>query len=108
MDNSRQILRAILGAAAISILLTAGAAAQLPMPSFSLQSDKHKTPEQIAHDRALDRAYQSATQKIPDQTANDPWAGVRAAPPAAPERKKLQTSKAKKQQLSEGAKKAGE
>ncbi len=103
------MLRAMLGAAAVSIVLTGSAAAQMPMPKFSLQNDKQKTPEEIEHDKAIDKAYRSATQKIPDQTnANDPWATVRPAPSAAGPKKKSELSRTKKQQLSEGAKKPGE
>jgi len=104
MNKNRHILHVLLGAAAISAVLTATAAAQFPMPQFSLQNDKKKTPEEIEHDRAIDKAYQSATKKIPDQSgANDPWATVRPAPPPAPARKKSELSH-KKQQLSEGGK----
>ncbi len=103
------MLRAMLGAAAVSAVLTGSAAAQLPIPQFSLENDKHKTPEEIAHDKAIDQAYRSATKKIPDQTSvNDPWATVRPAPAAAMAKKKQELSRAKKQELSEGAKKPGE
>src|ERR1700761_4854028 len=104
MDNSRYMVRTLLGAAALSMVLAGSAAAQLPMPSFSLQQEKHKTQAEIEHDQAIDKAYQSATKKIPDPTTtNDPWATVRTAPPAAAAKKP-----SKKQQLSEGAKKTGE
>jgi hypothetical protein len=97
MDISRNMLRKLLGAAALSAALTGTAAAQLPMPSVSLQSEKHRSAEQIERDKAIDRAYQSATKKIPDQSAaNDPWADVRPAPPVAPEKKKQQASQIKK------------
>jgi hypothetical protein len=104
-------MRAMLGAAALSIVLTGSAVAQLPAPTFSLQQEKHKTQAEIEHDQAIDKAYRSATQKIPDRTTpNDPWATVRTAPaaPAMPPKKKLQAAQGKKQQLSEGAKKPGE
>jgi hypothetical protein len=103
------MLRAMLAAAAVSLVLTGSAAAQLPMPQFSLQNDKHKTPEEIEHDKAIDQAYRSATKKIPDPTTtNDPWATVRPAAAAVPAKKKQELSRAKKQELSEGAKKPGE
>ena len=104
----RNILRKAVCAAALSAAMTGMASAQFPMPSVNLEQEKHRTPEQIQHDQAIDKAYQSATKKIPDQTTpNDPWATVRPAP-SAPAPKKLQTAKDKKQQLSEGAKKPGE
>ena len=78
-------------------MLAGSAAAQFPMPSVYLEQDKHRTPQQIEHDQAIDRAYQSATKKIPDrQIANDPWADVRPAPAAAPQKKKQQVSQNKK------------
>ncbi|MFZ1921449.1 MAG: hypothetical protein WAU57_07430 [Xanthobacteraceae bacterium] len=105
MDKSRHMLRAMLGAAAVSLMLTVSAAAQLPMPSFSLEHDKNKTPAEIEHDKAIDKAYQSATQKIPDKTVpNDPWATVRPAAPAAAPKKKSELSRTGKQRLSEGGK----
>jgi hypothetical protein len=106
---AQTVLRKLSWAALFSAALTGVASAQLPMPSFNLEQEKHRTPDQIEHDKAIDRAYQSATQKIPDKSGpNDPWATVRPAPPAAAPKKKLETSQTKKQQLSEGAKKPGE
>jgi len=110
MTIVRKTLVRIAGAAAVTAALAGTAAAQLPMPSVNLEQEKHRTPDQIAHDQAVDRAYQAATKKIPDkQIANDPWSGVRSAPPpTGPTKKTPQTSPTKKQQLSQGAKKLGE
>jgi hypothetical protein len=84
-------------AAAVTAMLAGPASAQFPTPTFSLQNDKQKTPDEIEHDKAIDRAYQSATKKIPDKsTANDPWADVRPAPAAVPPKKKQQVSQDKK------------
>ena len=84
-------------AAAVATLLAGSASAQFPMPSVNLEQDKHRTPEQIEHDKAIDRAYQSAAKKIPAQkAANDPWADVRPTPPAPPQKKKQQVSQNKK------------
>ncbi len=73
-------------------MLVGSAAAQFPMPSVNLEQEKVRTPQEIEHDKAIDRAYQSATKKIPDkQSATDPWSDVRSAPtPAAPSPKKKQ------------------
>ena len=82
---------ALLGAAAIAAALTAPAAAQMPM-GISLGKDKPPpTPEEVARQKAIDNAYKSATNKIPNQgaVANDPWADVRQSP-AAPGPKKKQ------------------
>ncbi len=108
MTIVRKTLLQIAGAVAMIAALAGPAAAQFPMPSVNLEQEKHRTPQQIEHDQAIDRAYQSATKKIPDQqTSNDPWAGVRTAPSPPPEKKKLQ-AQSKKQQLSQGTKKPGE
>jgi hypothetical protein len=106
MRTVPKALLRIAGAAALTAALAGTAAAQLPMPSVNLEQEKHRTPQQIEQDKAIDRAYQSATKKIPDQqSSNDPWAGVRSSPPPPAENKKLQS---KKQQLTQGAKKPGE
>jgi hypothetical protein len=84
-------------AAAVTAAPAGPAFAQFPTPSFSLQNDKQKTPDEIEHDKAIDRAYQSATKKIPDKsTVNDPWADVRPAPAVVPPKKKQQVSQDKK------------
>jgi hypothetical protein len=92
MTIVQKTLLRIAGAAAVTAVLVGSAAAQFPMPSVNLEQEKHRTPDQIAHDQAVDRAYQAATKKIPDkQIANDPWSDVRSAPtPAAPSPKKKQ------------------
>jgi hypothetical protein len=106
---ARNVWRKVICAAVVSAALTGTASAQFPMPSINLEQEKHRSPEQIEHDKAIDKAYESATKKIPDQSsANDPWATVRPAPPAATAKKKPPVSQTKKQQLSEGAKKPGE
>ncbi len=93
----RKTLSRSIGAAAVMAVLAGSASAQFPAPTISLQNDKAKTPQQIERDQAIDRAYRSATKKIPDkETANDPWADVRPAPPPRPEKKKQQVSQEKK------------
>jgi len=96
-----------MGAAVFTAALTGTAFAQLPMPSINLEQEKRRSPEEIEKDRQIDKAYQSATKKIPDQNvSNDPWAGVRPTPPAAPEKKKQRVSQNKKQQESQNKKPA--
>jgi hypothetical protein len=84
--------RKLLLAGAALALLTGAASAQMPtpgggmpMPGLSLGHDKPApTSEQIAKQKAIDDAYKSATQKIPDKkTADDPWATVRPNPSTA-------------------------
>jgi hypothetical protein len=57
----------------------------MPMPGISLGGDKPPpTEEEIAKQKAIDDAYKSATQKIPDKkSAADPWATVRPNPSTA-------------------------
>ena len=91
MASTRTMLRrsaigAVLSAVLLAVL-TGAAAAQMPMPSMSLQGEPKRklTPEEQAKQDALDKDYKSATNKIPDQKVNDPWATVRPTP--APKKK---------------------
>jgi hypothetical protein len=76
------MLRKLCLAGATVALLTGTASAQMPMPSISLHSDKRPlTAEEIEKQKELDRAYNAATRKIPNQNhASDPWGDVRAIP----------------------------
>jgi hypothetical protein len=85
------MLQKLIIAGAIVALLTSAAFAQMPMPGLSLGGTKQRTPEEQQRDEAIDKAYRSATKKIPDQkTVNDPWAEVRTPPPATSQNKKQQ------------------
>ena len=77
--------RKLLLAGAALALLTGAAFAQMPMPGLTLGRDKPPpTADQIAKQKAIDEAYKSATEKIPDKkTADDPWATVRPNPSTA-------------------------
>jgi hypothetical protein len=80
MPMASNILSKLVQAAAITVLLMGTAAAQVPM-SLPLGETKHYTPEEIERQKAIDRAYKAATDKIPEKkTSNDPWATVRPAP----------------------------
>ncbi len=83
------MLRKLCLAGAAVALLTATAVAQMPMPGISLHHDKRPlTTEEIEKQKALDRAYNAATQKIPDKNAaSDPWSDVRALPAPAEKRR---------------------
>jgi hypothetical protein len=71
----------------------------MPTPSMSLQGDKKRplTPEEQERQKQLDNDYKAATSKIPDQTANDPWAAIRPAP-STPSPKTPTIAGAKKKQ----------
>ena len=78
-------------AATLVALLPAGAAAQLPMGLSLGHNDKPApTPEQLQKQRALDNAYKSAKEKIPEKNAAtaDPWGGIRPAAGASASAKK--------------------
>jgi hypothetical protein len=94
MTLIRYIMRILVPAAAVVAMLTGTAAAQMGgplMPKMSLQGDqKHLTPEEIEKRKQLDDAYKAATNKIPDQKADDPWADVRPAPSTPAPKKKQQ------------------
>jgi len=94
---AQKMLPRLVCAAAVTAALSGAAFAQFPTPSINLEQEKHRTPQEIERDKAIDRAYKSATQKIPDQrAANDPWADIRPTPPAPPQKKKQQVSQEKK------------
>jgi hypothetical protein len=80
--------------AAILTVLTGSAFAQsnpfMPKMSLGGQEKKALTPEEQEKQKQLDDAYRSATNKIPNQSANDPWASVRRAPAAPAPKKKPQ------------------
>jgi hypothetical protein len=81
---TRTLLQKILLTAAIAAALTGSALAQMPMPSISLGGDKPPpTPEQLEKQKIIDKAYRSATQKIPDKKPVDPWGNVRPSPATA-------------------------
>ncbi|CAN7341790.1 hypothetical protein LJR220_003024 [Bradyrhizobium sp. LjRoot220] len=80
----------ILSAAAVMVLLTAPAYAQ--MPNLNLMPEvATKTPEEKEQDAIREKAYKESLKKIPDTKASsDPWGTVRnnetpkAAAPAKP------------------------
>jgi hypothetical protein len=97
MKIARRTLLGLIAGAGAAAVSAGPAVAQFPMPSINLEQDRHRTPEEIEHDRAIDNAYRSAAKKIPDKKAvNDPWADVRPTAPAAPGKKKQQVSQEKK------------
>jgi len=86
--SRRSVALAVAAAIALA-LLPVGAAAQLPM-SMSLAHDKPApTPEQIEKQKALEKAYKAAKEKIPEKNgAADPWGGIRPASGATASAKK--------------------
>jgi hypothetical protein len=77
--------------------MTANASAQMPMPSVHLGGEQKRplTPEEKERQKQLDDDYKAATNKTPDQKANDPWASFdlhRQFPPQKRSRNKLNLS----------------
>ena len=76
----------MLSAAAVMVLLTAPAYAQ--MPNINMMPDiQSKSPEEKEQDAIRDKAYKESLKKIPDAKASsDPWGTMRStdAPKAAP------------------------
>ena len=88
----------MLSAAAVVVLLTAPAYAQMSTPNINLMPElQSKTPEEKEQDAIKDKAYKDSLRKIPDAKASsDPWGAVRstdapsakaAAAPAKPKTK---------------------
>ena len=75
----------MLSAAAMVVLLTAPAYAQMSTPNINLMPElQSKTPEEKEQDAIKDKAYKDSLRKIPDAKASsDPWGTVRDTPKAA-------------------------
>jgi hypothetical protein len=96
----RKTLRTFACAGATLFLLTVAASAQgvtmgdngLSFSPLKPQDKRPPTQEEIEKQQKLDDAYKAATNKIPDQKANDPWAVVRPSSPTS--KKKTQGAQA--------------
>jgi hypothetical protein len=90
MNITMRMLCKVAAATALFAAMTASAPAQnLFAPKMTLGDEPKRalTPEEQARQQKLDEAYKAATNKIPDQKANDPWATVRQSPPMTQSRK---------------------
>ncbi|NOJ39040.1 hypothetical protein [Bradyrhizobium australiense] len=85
----------ILSAAAMVVLLTVPAYAQMSTPNINLMPElQSKSPEEKEQDAIREKAYKDSLRKIPDaKTSSDPWGTVRSteAPKAAAPAKKSKT-----------------
>jgi hypothetical protein len=83
----------MLSAAAVIMLLTAPAYAQ--MPNVNMMPElRSKSPEEKEQDAIRDKAYKDSLKKIPDAKASsDPWGTMRStdAPKAAPAKQRTKT-----------------
>ena len=84
----------ILIAAAVAVLLTVPAYAQMPAMNM-MPEVPSKSPEEKEQDAIKDKAYKESLKKIPDaKTSSDPWGTVRsndAPKTAAPAKPKTKT-----------------
>jgi Spy/CpxP family protein refolding chaperone len=93
-----KVLRIFACASAMLVVAAASASAQgvtmqdgmMGFNPLAQPSKPKPTQEQIEKQQRLDDAYKAATNKIPDQKSNDPWAVVRPTGPA-PAKKKTPT-----------------
>ena len=84
----KNLLRSIAAAGAIVVLLSGTAFAQaLILPTNKKES---RSPEELEREKALEREYKRATEKIPEKKATDPRGSIRQSPPAAPKAKSRQ------------------
>jgi len=67
--------------AIIIAALTGSASAQQFMPGINLDADKRPlSPEEKEKRKAIDEAYRSTIEKLPDQkNPADPWGNIRSA-----------------------------
>ena len=77
----------MLSAAAVVMLLTAPAYAQ--MPNINMMPElQSKSPEEKEQDAVREKAYKDSLKKIPDAKASsDPWGTVRSTTPPRPQRR---------------------
>jgi len=70
----------LFGSVAIIMALTGSASAQQIMPSINLGAEKPPpTAEEQAKRKAVDDAYRSTIDKLPDQKKSaDPWGNIRS------------------------------
>jgi len=80
--RTRYRLTGLLGSAAAIVLLLSGTALAQMRPGVNFMTDKPPpSKEEQERLKAVDDAYKNAMQKVPDKKKSaDPWEGVRSAP----------------------------
>jgi hypothetical protein len=73
----------VLGAAAVIGVLAGPAWAQGGPAKYG-ETEKAKTPSEIAAEKEAERAYKRSLGNIPEQKSTDPWGTVRSDNSAAP------------------------
>ncbi|HVI14749.1 MAG TPA: hypothetical protein VM822_17965 [Pseudolabrys sp.] len=82
----------LIAVGAIIILSAGTASAQLQMPGIDLgnlgKESRPLDPEQEAKRKAVDDAYKSTMEKLPDQKkSNDPWGNIRSTTKTTPKQR---------------------
>ncbi|HYC17289.1 MAG TPA: hypothetical protein VEC94_08785 [Pseudolabrys sp.] len=77
----RRVCFGLFGSIAIIMALTGSVSAQQFMPGINLDADKRPlSPEEKEKRKAVDDAYRSTMEKLPDQKkSTDPWGNIRSA-----------------------------
>src|SRR4029079_5528831 len=93
VERPKEIVMRMLSAAAVIVLLTAPAYAQ--MPNVNMMPElRSKSPEEKEQDAIRDKAYKDSLKKIPDaKGSSDPWGTMPSTdtPKAAPAKQKTKT-----------------
>ena len=86
-------MRVVLVAAAILALSGTAALAQA-VPKYG-ETDKDKTPSDIAAEKAAEKAYNRSLGNIPDKGPSDPWGAVRSpdAPKTTPRKQRARPAR---------------
>ena len=77
----------LIAVGAIIVLSAGNASAQLPMPGIDLmkESSRPLDPEEQEKRKAIDDAYKSTMEKLPDQKkSDDPWGNIRSTTKRSP------------------------
>ena len=82
----REFIELLGGAGALVVLLSGAAFAQQVKPGINLYSDSRPlTPEEEAKRKAVDDAYRSTLQKLPEKKKSaDPWDNMRSTTTSSP------------------------
>jgi hypothetical protein len=82
------MVRTLIQVVAIVVALSGPAFAQSPVGVPLKAPDKPLTQEEIEKQKAADRAYEAAVNKIPDKKSSaDPWGNIRQPSPTASKNK---------------------
>lgn len=82
----RQFIKLLGGTGVMAMLLSGAAFAQQLMPGINLYSDRPRlAPEEEAKRKAVDDAYRSTMEKLPEKKKSaDPWGNMRSTTTSSP------------------------